>query len=45
MAVGTVRVIMQGDMMNNRFNPTGDVTGADALLIIRNLQNSLRITF
>ena len=45
MAVCTERGIMQIDMMNNRFNPTGDVTGADALLIIRNLQNSLRITF
>ena len=45
MAVCTERGIMQIDMMNNRFNPTGDVTGADALLIIRNLQNSLRMTF
>ena len=45
MAVCTERGIMQVDMMNNRFNPTGDVTGADALLIIRNLQNSLRMTF
>ena len=45
MAVCTERGIMQVDMMNNRFNPTGDVTGADALLIIRNLQSSLRMTF
>ena len=45
MAICTERGIMEIDMMNNRFNPTGDVTGADALLIIRNLQNSLRITF
>jgi len=45
MAICTERGIMQVDMMNNRFNPTGDVTGADALLIIRNLQNSLRMTF
>ena len=45
MAICTERGIMQIDMMNNRFNPTGDVTGADALLIIRNLQNSLRMTF
>ena len=45
MAVCTERGIMQVDMMNNQFNPKGDVTGADALLIIRNLQNSLRMTF
>ncbi len=45
MAICTERGIMEIDMMNNRFNPTGDVTGADALLIIRNLQNSLRMTF
>ena len=45
MAICTERGIIEIDMMNNRFNPTGDVTGADALLIIRNLQNSLRMTF
>ena len=45
MAICTERGIMEVDMMTNRFNPTGDVTGADALLIIRNLQSSLRMTF
>ena len=45
MAICTERGIMEVDMMTNRFNPTGDVTGADALLIIRNLQTSLRMTF
>jgi len=36
---------MQADVMTGRFDPTGDVTGADALLIIRTLQTSLRMTF
>ena len=45
MAICTERGIMEIDMMTNRFNPAGDVTGADALLIIRNLQSSLRMTF
>ena len=45
MAICTERGIMEIDMMTNRFNPTGDVTGADALLIIRKVQSSLRMTF
>ena len=45
MAICTERGIMEIDMMTNRFNPAGDVAGADALLIIRNLQSSLRMTF
>ena len=36
---------MQADVINGRFEPTGNVTGADALLIIRTLQTSLRMTF
>ena len=39
------RGIMQADVINGRFEPTGNVTGADALLIIRTLQTSLRMTF
>lgn len=45
MAICTERGIMQIDMMNNKFEPMGDVSGADALLIIRNLQSNLRMTF
>ena len=45
MALCTERGIMQVDMMSRKFNPNGDVTGADALLIIRELQTSLRMTF
>lgn len=45
MALCTERGIMQVDMMTRKFNPNGDVTGADALLIIRELQTSLRMTF
>jgi hypothetical protein len=45
MALCTERGIMQADVITGRFNPTGDVTGADALLIIRTLQTSLRMTF
>lgn len=45
MALCAERGIMQADVMTGRFDPTGDVTGADALLIIRTLQTSLRMTF
>jgi tetratricopeptide (TPR) repeat protein len=45
MALCTERGIMQADVMTGRFNPTGPVSGADALLIIRTLQSSLRMTF
>lgn len=45
MALCVERGIMQADVMTGRFNPTGPVTGADALLIIRTLQASLRMTF
>lgn len=45
MALTTERGIMRADMMTGRFNPGGHVSGADALLIIRELQNSLRLTF
>ena len=45
MALCAERGIMQADVITGRFNPTGDVTGADALLIIRTLQTSLRMTF
>ena len=45
MALCAERGIMQADMITGRFEPAGDVTGADALLIIRALQTSLRMTF
>ena len=45
MALSAERGIMRADMMTGRFNPGGHVSGADALLIIRELQNSLRLTF
>ncbi len=45
MALCAERGIMQADVMTGRFNPTGYVSGADALLIIRTLQSSLRMTF
>lgn len=45
MALCTERGIMQADVMTGRFDPTGVVGGADALLIIRTLQTSLRMTF
>ena len=45
MALCAERGIMQADVINGRFEPTGNVTGADALLIIRTLQTSLRMTF
>ncbi len=45
MALCTERGIMKADVITSRFNPAGSVGGADALLIIRTLQNSLRQTF
>lgn len=45
MALASERGIMKVDMMTGQFNPGGAVSGADALLIIREIQNSLRITF
>ncbi len=45
MALCAERGIMQADVITGRFNPTGVVSGADALLIIRTLQNALRQTF
>ena len=45
MAICSERGIMQSDVMTGKFNAAGYVNGADALLIIRTLQNSLRMTF
>ena len=45
MALCAERGIMQADMITGNFNPSGTVTGADALLIIRGIQSSLRMTF
>lgn len=45
MALCSERGIMQADLITGNFNPGGTVTGADALLIIRGIQNSLRMTF
>ncbi|MCK4579449.1 MAG: S-layer homology domain-containing protein [Candidatus Marinimicrobia bacterium] len=45
MALCAERGIMKADLMTGKFNPTGNVDGADALLIVREVQNSLRITF
>ncbi len=45
MALCAERGIMQVDMITGNFNPSGTVTGADALLIIRGIQSSLRMTF
>jgi len=45
MALCSERGIMQADVMTGNFNPAGHVGGADALLIVRTLQTSLRITF
>ena len=45
MALCSERGIMQSDVMTGKFNPSGKIDGADALLIIRTLQNSLRLTF
>ena len=45
MALCAERGIMSADMMTGRFDPAGKVNGADALLIIREIQSSLRLTF
>ena len=45
MALCSERGIMQSDVMTGKFNAAGYVDGADALLIIRTLQNSLRMSF
>ena len=45
MSLCTERGIMKADVITARFNAAGNVSGADALLIIRTLQNSLRQTF
>jgi tetratricopeptide (TPR) repeat protein len=45
MALCAERGIMQSDVITGRFDPAGNVAGADALLIIRTLQTSLRMTF
>lgn len=45
MALVSERGIMQADVLTGRFNPTENIPGADALLIIRTLQTSLRMTF
>ncbi|MEE9162998.1 MAG: S-layer homology domain-containing protein [Candidatus Neomarinimicrobiota bacterium] len=45
MALCAERGIMKADLMTSRFEPAGQVNGADALLIIREIQNSLRLTF
>ncbi len=45
MALCTERGIMNADVITARFDPNGNIGGADALLIIRTLQNSLRQTF
>jgi tetratricopeptide (TPR) repeat protein len=39
------RGIMKADLVTGQFEPAGKVSGADALLIIREIQSSLRITF
>jgi tetratricopeptide (TPR) repeat protein len=45
MALCSERGIMRADIITGNFNPAGPVTGADALLIIREIQSSLRMTF
>ena len=45
MALCAERGIMQADVMTGRFDPAGTMGGADALLVIRTLQSSLRMTF
>ncbi len=39
------RGIMFADKLTGAFNPEGKISGADALLIIRDFQNALRMTF
>ena len=45
MALAAERGIMKADMLTGQFNPGGKISGADALLIIRDIQGNLRITF
>ena len=45
MALCSERGIMKADLVTGGFNPAGGVGGADALLIIRSVQTSLRVTF
>ena len=45
MALCAERGIMKADLVTGGFNPVGSVGGADALLIIRSVQNALRVTF
>ena len=45
MALCSERGIMKADLVTGGFQPAGNVGGADALLIIRSVQNSLRVTF
>ena len=45
MALCSERGIMKADLVTGGFNPAGGVGGADALLIIRTVQTSLRVTF
>ena len=45
MALCAERGIMKADVITGNFNPNGYINGADALLIIRTIQNSLRMTF
>ena len=45
MALCAERGIMKADLVTGKFDPAGTVNGADALLIIRSVQNSLRMTF
>lgn len=45
MALCSERGIMKADLVTGAFDPAGNVGGADALLIIRSVQSSLRVTF
>ena len=45
MALNADRGIMSADKISGAFHPTAPVSGADALLIIRELQNALRMEF
>lgn len=45
MALMVDRGIMNADKMSGAFNPEGHMSGADALLAIRDFQNALRLEF
>jgi tetratricopeptide (TPR) repeat protein len=45
MALMVDRGIMTADKMSGAFNPEGNMSGADALLAIRDFQNALRLEF